>query len=75
MVFRNSYDQINFVLKEPGQIWGSDDDTDIEYMYQELLHDSDQIILSAKKIKDGWIKHIKSEEENFYGFLIKKHLT
>ena len=60
-----SYDQINFVLKEPGQIWGSDDDTDIEYMYQELLHDSDQIILSAKKIKDGWIKHIKSEEENF----------
>ena len=61
----SSYDQINFVLKEPGQIWGSDDDTDIEYMYQELLHDNDQIILSAKKIKDGWIKHIKSKEENF----------
>ena len=34
-------------------------------MYQELLHDNDQIILSAKKIKDGWIKHIKSKEENF----------
>ena len=35
-------------------------------------NDSDQIILSAKKIKDGWIKHIKSEEEKtFMGFKSK----
>ena len=60
-----SNDKINFVLRESGEIWGSDDDTDVEYMYQELLYESEKIILSPKNIRDGWIKHIKSEEENF----------
>jgi len=45
-------------------MWGSDDDTDIEYMYQELLYNSKEIVLSPQKIRDAWIKHIKFEEEN-----------
>ena len=27
---------ITWVVREEGEIWGSDDDTDIEYIYQEL---------------------------------------
>jgi len=60
-----SNNEINFVFRENGEIWGSDDDTDIEYMYQELLFQSNQTILSPQDIRDGWLKHIKIEEENF----------
>ena len=60
-----SNNEINFVFRENGEIWGSDDDTDIEYMYQELLFQSNQTILSPQDIRDGWLKHIKTEEENF----------
>mgnify|MGYP001263006053 CR=1 FL=1 len=56
---------IDFVFKDPHEVWGSDDDTDIEYMYQHLLYTNDSIILSPNQIRDGWLKHIKSEEENF----------
>jgi len=34
-------------------------------MYQELLFQSNQTILSPQDIRDGWLKHIKIEEENF----------
>ena len=60
-----SNDEINFVFRENGEMWGSDDDTDIEYMYHELLYNSKEIVLSPEKIRDAWIKHIKLEEENF----------
>ena len=56
---------IDFVFKDTNEVWGSDDDTDIEYMYQHLLYTNDSIILSPDQIRDGWLKHIKSEEENF----------
>ena len=56
---------IDFVFKEPDQIWGADDDTDIEYMYQHLLYTNDTSILSSQQIRDGWLKHIQTEEENF----------
>lgn len=56
---------IDFVFKDTDEIWGADDDTDIEYMYQHLLYTSDTNILSPQQIRDGWLKHIKSEEENF----------
>ncbi len=56
---------INFVFKGTHEIWGSDDDTDIEYMYQHLLYINDTSILSPAQIRDGWLKHIKPEEENF----------
>jgi hypothetical protein len=56
---------IDFVLRKEGEVWGADDDTDIEYMYQHLLHSNKTSILSGEQIRDGWLKHIKSEEENY----------
>lgn len=56
---------IDFVFKDTNEIWGSDDDTDIEYMYQHLIYTSRNSILSPQQIRDGWLKHIKSEEENY----------
>lgn len=56
---------IDFVFREPHEIWGADDDTDIEYMYQHLLYTHQNSMLSSMQIRDGWLKHIKSEEENY----------
>ena len=56
---------IDFVFRDTTEVWGADDDTDIEYMYQHLLYKNQISVLSPKQIKDGWLKHIKSEEENF----------
>lgn len=55
---------IDFVLKtkEP---WGADDDTDIEYIYQHLLHSNKTTRLTGEQIRNGWLKHIKAEEENY----------
>jgi hypothetical protein len=57
--------KIEFSLRTQDEVWGSDDDTDIEYMYQFLLNYFDTCILSPSQIRDGWIKHIKAEEENY----------
>ena len=59
------YETIDFVLRKENEIWGSDDDTDIEYMYQELLFQSNKTVLSSEDIRNGWIKHMKNQEENF----------
>jgi hypothetical protein len=56
---------IDFVLMGQDSIWGADDDTDIEYMYQHLLYTNKATVLSPEQIRDGWIKHMKAEEENF----------
>ena len=56
---------IDFVYADIDSIWGSDDDTDIEFMYQYLLYNNKTSILNGKQIRDGWLKHIKLEEENF----------
>jgi len=56
---------IDFVLKDTNEIWDADDDTDIEYMYQHLLYTNKSSLLSPEQIRDGWLKHIKSEEENY----------
>lgn len=56
---------IDFVLRGPAEVWGADDDTDIEYMYQHLIYTHQNSLLSAQQIRDGWLKHIKQEEENF----------
>lgn len=56
---------IDFIFAAEDSIWGSDDDTDIEYIYQELLLENRVSLLSPEQIRDGWLKHIKSEEENF----------
>ena len=55
---------IDFVFEQEG-VWPADDDTDIEYMYQNLLLENNTPFLSPAQIRDGWIKHIRSEEENF----------
>ncbi len=56
---------IDFVFKNEEDVWGSDDDTDIEYMYQHLLYTNKTSILSGQQIQEGWLKHIKMEEENY----------
>ncbi|MEL6655115.1 MAG: ADP-ribosylglycohydrolase family protein [Bacteroidota bacterium] len=56
---------IDFVFIGPDSIWGADDDTDIEYIYQELLSQNQTTMLSGEQIRDGWLKHIRAEEENY----------
>lgn len=58
-------ENIDFVFRGEDEIWGADDDTDIEYMYQYLLYANQTSMLSGKQIKEGWLKHIKHEEENY----------
>jgi hypothetical protein len=56
---------IDFVFRDEDEIWGSDDDTDIEYLYLHLLHKHEATTLTPEQIRDGWLKHIRSEEENY----------
>ena len=56
---------IDYVLIGKDSIWGADDDTDIEYIYQELLLANQTAILSPEQIREGWLRHIRQEEENF----------
>ncbi|NBB76726.1 MAG: ADP-ribosylglycohydrolase family protein, partial [Bacteroidetes bacterium] len=56
---------IDFVFRDEGETWGSDDDTDIEYMYQHLLLQNDTSLLTGEQIREGWLKHIRHEEENY----------
>ena len=56
---------IDFVFRSPGEVWRADDDTDIEYMYQHLLYTHQTSMLTGEQIRDGWLKHIRGEEENY----------
>lgn len=56
---------IDFVFRDENEVWGADDDTDIEYMYQYLLYTNKTSVLTGQQIRDGWLKHIKAEEENY----------
>lgn len=56
---------IDFVFRGENEVWGSDDDTDIEYMYQHLMFANKTSVLTPQQIQAGWLKHIKAEEENF----------
>ena len=56
---------IDFVFEGEDGKWGADDDTDIEYIYQHLLHTNRTSKLTGEQIRDGWLKHIKNDEENF----------
>ena len=58
-------ENIDFVFAKPDSIWGSDDDTDIEFMYQHLLYTNKISVLTGTQIRAGWLKHMKQEEENF----------
>jgi hypothetical protein len=62
----NNYSKtIDFLFADKDSIWGADDDTDIEYIYQNLLYENKTSILNGDQIKEGWLKHIRLEEENF----------
>ena len=54
---------IDFYFERSGTPWGSDDDTDIEYMYGHLLDYHKTSKLSAEQIRQGWLKHIYSEDD------------
>ena len=56
---------IGFVFADADSVWGADDDTDIEYIYQEVLLRNKSSILTGEQIREGWLKHIKQDEENF----------
>ena len=58
---------IDWIRRAPNEIWGADDDTDIEYMYQHLLSTNATTRLTGEQIRDGWLAHIhdESERENF----------
>ena len=56
---------IEFVLVEEGEVWGADDDTDIEYIYQSILDTNNTSVVSGEMIREGWLKHIKHEEQNY----------
>jgi hypothetical protein len=56
---------IDFVFADVESVWGSDDDTDIEFMYQHLLFTNNTSVLTGEEIKAGWLKHINLEEENY----------
>ena len=56
---------IDFVFKDTNDIWGADDDTDIEYIYQHLLYTNKTLFLTPEQIKTGWLNHIRAEEENY----------
>ena len=56
---------IDFVFRDTLSIWGADDDTDIEYMYQYLMFKNQTSKLTPEQIRKGWLKHIKPTEENY----------
>ncbi|MGB3799843.1 MAG: ADP-ribosylglycohydrolase family protein [Lewinella sp.] len=56
---------IDFVFRGPEEVWGADDDTDIEYIYQRLLAEHQTAVLSPEQIRAGWLRHIRAEEENY----------
>ena len=55
---------IDWVYRKPNEIWGSDDDTDIEYIYQHLLATHETTRLTGEQIRDGWIAHIYDEKNS-----------
>ncbi len=56
---------IDFVFRGEDEIWGADDDTDVEYMYQHLLYTNKTSMLIGEQVRDGWLKHMRHEEENY----------
>ena len=55
---------IDWVRRGPNEIWGADDDTDIEYMYQHLLAQHETSRLTGEQIRDGWLTHIFDEDNS-----------
>ncbi|MEM1119433.1 MAG: ADP-ribosylglycohydrolase family protein [Bacteroidota bacterium] len=60
--FSDVSDTITFVFENEGGVWGADDDTDIEYIYQHLLLENRTTQLTGAQIRTGWLKHIYTDE-------------
>lgn len=60
--FSDVSDTITFVFKDEGGVWGADDDTDIEYIYQYLLYENQTTQLTGEQIRAGWLKHIYTDK-------------
>jgi hypothetical protein len=54
------WDGFDFVLDQ-SPWWNSDDDTDIEYIYQYALETYETEILTPEQIRDQWLEHINGE--------------
>jgi hypothetical protein len=54
---------IDFVLDK--KIWGADDNTDIEYIYQHAMETYNTYLLTGEQIRAQWLEHISVDEENF----------
>ena len=54
---------IDFVLRGPIEIWGADDDTDIEYLYLWTLYHQQVAKLTPLQIREAWIRHIYDESQ------------
>jgi len=60
--FSDVSDTITFVFEDEGAVWGADDDTDIEYIYQHLLYENKTTQLTGTQIRDGWLTHIYTDK-------------
>jgi hypothetical protein len=56
-------DIIDFILRRPGEVWGADDDTDIEYMYLWTMHRFGKAKLTPHEIQEAWLQHIYDEKK------------
>jgi len=54
---------IDWVVAAEDEVWGSDDDSDIEYIYLQLMYQHQQPLLTAAQIRDGWLAHIYKDSE------------
>ena len=62
----NEYDnafntKIDFVVFTDN--WPSDDDTDLEYMYQYLLFENNVSVLTPEHIRNGWLTHMRLDNK------------
>ena len=54
---------IDFVLRGSGEVWGADDDTDIEYIYLWTLYHQQIAKLTPTQIREAWLRHIYDESQ------------
>ena len=53
---------ITYIFEDEGGVWGADDDTDIEYIYQYITYQNQTTQLTPAQIREGWLTHIYSDE-------------
>jgi len=56
----DDWDKFEFILDQ-SPWWNSDDDTDIEYIYQHALETYETEILTREQIRDQWLEHINGD--------------